>query len=148
MGWSHRTSGMSPAHQSQRQVPRLCSTGPVHSQGRWRPRWVFRVEEKIWGVVTATASLTVRVCQSGIASESKTFLQISSGACHTAFGNVECAPVNLQSLLRQMALSSIVQCLSSIVQCSPCTPALCATDPSAASEPEWAQHPPCGEHQE
>lgn len=59
---------MSPADQSQRQVPtaevpatlrRECSTGPMHPQGTGRPRWVPKVGEQIWGVVTATASLTV-----------------------------------------------------------------------------------------
>lgn len=63
-----QTSRMSPADQSQRQVPtgeapdapgRGSSTGPMHTRGGRRPRWVPRVGEWIWGVVTATASLTV-----------------------------------------------------------------------------------------
>lgn len=162
---------MSPADQSQRQVPmgEGVQCQPRAAPGWWDARWVPRVGERIWGVVTATASLTVllgtawkgmpgqgggcllsvfarsgagcgqvsaqgsgeaqagkgglhhcvaplhpRACEQNCittlpffgnqtwgqhVSEFNAFLWTSSRVYCTAFGNVQCFPVNLQILV-------------------------------------------------
>lgn len=110
---------MSPADQSQRQVlgERVCSTSPVHSQGSWRPRWVLRAEEKIWGVATATASLMSGYARAARSLNPKPSFKLAPE--HTMQPLETCNV--LLSIYKALFVKWLVAlpCQNSILQCSP-----------------------------